>query len=198
MTSFDELLKSFQPTQPEANDFTNLFDPALQQREPTPEENDLERLEADIKGIFATRQLLNQALQTFCVVAGSSATLHLFARLGIPAVATGTMGGIVLALVFANALTKISISQGRPTLDNQFFLALSQALGVTGAMWVGGSEKHIQDLAAKGRNEFLTEVRNFEVKPQPTDFGRVGMAGIGIVLLLIAIALVKGGKRNAG
>jgi hypothetical protein len=63
-------------------------------------------------------------------------------------------------------------------------------------MWVGASEyRQLSDLASQGRTEFSTEVQNFELKPQSPDFGWLGIAGIGVVLLG-AIALLKGGKRN--
>jgi hypothetical protein len=95
-----------------------------------------------------------------------------------------------------NALTKVRIDQGRPTIDGEFSLALAQALAVTGAMWIGASEyRQLSDLASQGRTEFSTEVQNFELKPQSPNFGWLGIAGIAVVLLG-AIAFLKGGKRN--
>jgi hypothetical protein len=196
MTNFDELLNSFQSQQSDQQQGFTFFDAQPQQQEPTPEEKDLQRLEGDIHSIFENRRLLNKAIATFCAVVGSSAGIHLFARLGIPAIASGTIGGIVIAVCLGNALTKVRIDQGRPHIDGEFSLALAQALGVTGAMWVGASEyRQLSDLASQGRTEFSTEVQNFELKPQSPDFGWLGIAGIGVVLLG-AIALLKGGKRN--
>jgi hypothetical protein len=64
-------------------------------------------------------------------------------------------------------------------------------------MWVGAREyRQLSDLASQGRTEFVTEVQNFELKPQSPDFGRLGLAGIGVLLLVVAIAFLKGGKRN--
>jgi hypothetical protein len=196
MTNFDELLNSFQSQQSDQQQGFTFFDAQPKQQEPTPEEKDLQRLEGDIHSIFESRRLLNKAIATFCAVVGSSAGIHLFARLGIPAIASGTIGGIVIAVCLGNALTKVRIDRGRPHIDGEFFLALAQALGITGSMWFGSSEyRQLSDLASQGRTEFSTEVQNFEVKPTAPDFGWLGIAGIGVVLLG-AIALLKGGKRN--
>jgi hypothetical protein len=196
MTNEDELLNSFQPQEVSSNQGFTFFDAQPKQQEPTPEEKDLQRLEGDIHSIFESRRLLNKAIATFCAVVGSSAGIHLFARLGVPAVASGTIGGIVIAVCLGNALTKVRIDQGRPTIDGEFSLALAQALGVTGAMWFGSSEyRQLSDLANQGKNEFLTEVQNFELKPKAPDFGWLGIVGIGVVLLG-AIAFLKGSKRN--
>ena len=197
MTNFDELLNSFQPQKASSTPGFTFFDAQPKQQEPTPEEKDLQRLEGDIHSIFESRRLLNKAIATFCAVVGSSAGIHLFARLGIPAIASGTIGGIIIAVCLGNALTKIRIDQGRPTIDSEFSLALAQALAVTGAMWFGSSEyRQLSDEARQGRTEFSTEVQNFEVKPTTPDLGRLGIVGIGVLVLLGAIAFLKGGKRN--
>jgi len=197
MTNFDELLNNFQPQEVTSNQGFTFFDAQPKQQEPTPEEKDLQRLEGDIHSIFESRRLLNKAIATFCAVVGSSAGIHLFARLGIPAIASGTLGGIVVAVCLGNALTKIRIYKGRPTIDGEFSLALAQALAVTGAMWIGATEyRQLSNLANQGKSEFTTEVQNFEVKPTTPDLGRLGLAGIGVVLLIVMIALFKGGKRN--
>ncbi len=197
MTNFDDLLQQFPSQETDSNQGFTFFDAHPQQREATPEQKDLERLESEIQGIFASRQLLNKALATFLGVVSSGTGIHLFARLGIPAVATGTIGGIIIALLFGNALTKIRIEQGRPTVDGEFFVALTQALGITGSMWMGSrGYRELSDITRTGKSQFLTEVKDFEVKPPSPDFGRLGLAGIGVVLLLVALALLRGGKRN--
>jgi hypothetical protein len=197
MTNFDELLNNFQSQEVSSNQGFTFFDAQPKQQEPTPEEKDLQRLEGDIHSIFESRRLLNKAIATIVAVVGSSAGIHLFARLGIPTIASGTLGGIVIAVCLGNALTKIRIDQGRPTIDGEFSLALAQALAVTGAMWFGSRDYlALSDLAHQGKSEFLTEVQNFEQKPQSPDFGWLGIAGIGVVVLLGVIALLKGGKRN--
>src|SRR4028119_1433641 len=164
MTNEDELLNSFQPQEVSSNQGFTFFDAQPQQQEPTPEEKDLQRLEGDIHSIFESRRLLNKAIATFCAVVGSSACIHLFARLGIPAIASGTIGGIVIAVCLGNALTKIRIDHGKPTIDSEFSLALAQALAVTGAMWFGSRElRQLQEEARQGKSEFVTEVKNFEL-----------------------------------
>lgn len=197
MTNFDELLNSFQSQQSDQQQGFTFFDAQPQQREATPEEKDLQRLEGDIHSIFESRRLLNKAIATFCAVVGSSAGIHLFARLGIPAIASGTIGGIVIAVCLGNALTKVRIDQGRPHIDGEFCLAMAQALGITGSMWFGSSEcRQLSDLASQGKSEFMTEVQNFELKPKAPDFGWLGIAGIGVVLMLVVIAFLKGSNRS--
>jgi hypothetical protein len=197
MTNEDELLNSFQSQQSGQHQGFTFFDAQPKQQEPTPEEKDLQRLEGDIHSIFESRRLLNKTIATLTAVVGSSAGIHLFARLGIPAVASGTIGGIVIAVCLGNALTKVRIDQGRPTIDGEFSLALAQALAVTGAMWFGSRDyRQLSDKANQGKSEFMTEVQSFELKPQSPDFGWLGIAGIGVVLMLVAIAFLKGGKRN--
>jgi hypothetical protein len=193
MSNFEELLNGFATQQPDQW----TFNPTPEQPKQTPEDKDLQRLEGDIHSIFESRRLLNKAIATLVAVVGSSAGIHLFARLGIPAIASGTLGGIVIAVCLGNALTKIRIDQGRPTIDGEFSLALAQALAVTGAMWIGATEyRQLSDEARQGRTEFVTEVQNFEVKPTTPDLGRLGLAGIGVLALLGAIAFLKGSKRN--
>jgi hypothetical protein len=197
MTNEDELLNSFQSQQSGQHQGFTFFDAQPKQQEPTPEEKDLQRLEGDIHSIFESRRLLNKTIATLTAVVGSSAGIHLFARLGIPAVASGTIGGIVIAVCLGNALTKVRIDQGRPTIDGEFSLALAQALAVTGAMWFGSRDyRQLSDKANQGKSEFMTEVQSFELKPQSPDFGWLGIAGIGVVLMLVAIALLKGSKRS--
>ncbi|HEY9653653.1 MAG TPA: hypothetical protein V6C95_23530 [Coleofasciculaceae cyanobacterium] len=193
MTNFDDLLKGFKTQESEQ---TNLwtFTPTEQPKQ-TPEDKDLGRLEQDIHEIFSSRRFLNKVLVALWGVTGSTTCIHLFARLGIPALASGTLGGIAIALCFGNALTKVRIEGGKPHIDSEFFLALFQSLGVTGAMWVGARDyRQLNGLASVGRSEFLTEVKNFEIRPSSPDFGRLGTAGIGLLLLLMAIAILKGGK----
>jgi hypothetical protein len=202
MSNFEELFNGFTTKQPDQW----TFNPTHSQPKQTPEDKDLQRLESEIQGIFLSRRLLNKAVATLFAVVGSSAGIHLFARLGIPAIASSTIGGIVIAVCLGNALTKIRIDQGRPTIDSEFSLALAQALAVTGAMWIGATEsRQLSDEARQGRTEFVIEVQNFELLPQSPDFGRLGLAGIGVLVLLGAIcalqqrnalAFFKGGKRN--
>lgn len=196
MTNFDELLNSFQPQNANENPL-DFFTSTPETQEPTPEEKDLTRLENDIQEIFNSRRFANKVLAGLLGVIGSTAGVHLFAKLGIPALATTTLGGVVVLIAFGNALTSIRINQGRPTVDGDFFIALAQAFGVTGSLWLGAYEyRHLSHVAAKGKNEFLTEVKEFSVTPQPPDFTRMGLIGIGLALLVIGIAVLKAGTRN--
>jgi hypothetical protein len=193
MTNFDDLLKGFKTQEGEQTDLWT-FNPTEQPKQ-TPENKDLGRLEQDIHEIFGTRRFLNKVLVALLGATGSTACIYLFARLGIPALASGTLGGIVIALCFGNALTQVRIDGGKPHVDREFFLALFQALGVTGAMWVGARDyRQLNGLASVGKSEFLTEVKNFEIRPSSPDFGRLETAGIGLLLLLVAVAILKGGK----
>jgi hypothetical protein len=103
MSNFEELFNGFTTKQPDQW----TFNPTHSQPKQTPEDKDLQRLESEIQGIFLSRRLLNKAVATLFAVVGSSAGIHLFARLGIPAIASGTIGGIVIAVCLGNALTKI-------------------------------------------------------------------------------------------
>lgn len=195
MTNFDDLLSGFKTQKGAPTDLFSLN--STEQPKETPEDKDLDRLEQDIHEIFSSRRKLNKILVTLLGITGSTAGIHLFARLGIPALASGTLGGIVIALCFGNALTKIRIDRAKPHIDSEFFLALCVVLGVTGAMWVGARDyRQLHGLASVGRSEFLTSVKNFEIRPSSPDFGRLGTAGIGLLLLLVAIALLKGGQRS--
>jgi hypothetical protein len=197
MTNFDELLSNFQPQRstPQNDPFNFISTP--EHHESTPEELDLERLENDIQEIFNARRFANKLLTGLLGVIGSTAGVHLFAKLGIPALATSTLGGVVVAIAFGNALTSVRIENGRPTVDGDFFIALAQALGVTGSLWLGASEyRQLNHVAQKGTSTFLTEVKEFSVTPQSPDFTRIGLVGVGLTLLIVAIAIFKGGTRS--
>jgi hypothetical protein len=197
MTNFDELLNNFQPqgsTSP--NDPFN-FTSAPERQEPTPEELDLTRLENDIQEIFNARRFANKLLTGLLNVIGSTAGVHLFAKLGIPALASTTLGGVVVLIAFGNALTSIRINQGKPNVDGDFFIALAQAMGVSGSLWLGAQEyRQLSHVARKGTSTFLSEAKEFYVTPQPPDFTRVGLVGVGLALLIVAIAIFKGGTRS--
>jgi hypothetical protein len=112
MTNFDDLLNGFKTQEGEP---TELFPVgSTQPPKETPEDRDLNRLEQDIHEIFSSRRFLNKVLVALLGVTGSTTGIHLFARLGVPALASGTLGGIVIALCFGNALTKVRIDGGKP------------------------------------------------------------------------------------
>lgn len=197
MTNFDELLSNFQPQGNANENPLDFFTPTPESKTPTPEDLDLERLEGDIREIFNTRRCVNHVLAGLLGVIGSSAGIHLFAKVGIPAIASTTLGGVVVIVAFGSALTSIRIEQGKPHIGGEFFVGLAQALGITGSLWLGTQEyRQLSAVATKGKNEFLTEVKDFTITPQPPDFTRMGLVGIGLVLLVVAVAIFKGGTRN--
>lgn len=197
MTNFDELLSNFQPQGDVKENPLDFFTGTPERQEPTPEEHDLTRLENDIREIFNSRRLVNKVLAGLLGVIGSTAGVHLFAKLGIPTLATSTLGGVVVIVAFGSALTAIRIEQGKPHIGGEFFVGLAQALGIAGSVYAGTHDyRELSHVAAKGKNQFLTEVKDFTVTPQPPDFTRMGLAGLGLTLLVIAVAIFKGGTRN--
>jgi hypothetical protein len=82
-----------------ANDFLGSWDNPTQERTPyNPREEDARNLEAEIRGIYEDRKLLNRALATLLAVATASAGINSIAKIGLPIMATGTLGGLVLAV----------------------------------------------------------------------------------------------------
>jgi plasmid maintenance system antidote protein VapI len=194
MPDFDELTQGFQPKYSQHNG--NFFSPDTPPQ-PTPEHKDLQRLESEIQRIFASRVLLNQALATFLSIAGATATTHLMARLGIPTFASSTIGGILIALLLGHALTKVTLIDGKPSINAEFISAIAQTLGATGAIWLGSQEhRELSKLQRVGEKSFLAEVKAFEIKPLPPDIGRLTTAGIGLGLLLLAIVILT--RREDG
>jgi hypothetical protein len=196
MTKFEELLSNFNASQSseQASDF---FGTKAQKPEQTLEEKDFQRLENDIQSGFENRKLLNKIFFCMVCICGSNAGMHTFAKIGIPAIAGGTLGGIAIVVLLGNALTKIQVNQGKPQISSDFFLGLAQATGAAGAMWLGASEyREISTLGSQGKRELLVEVKDFQVKPQPPDMGRLGLLGIGVCLLIVAIGLLRGKNHH--
>jgi hypothetical protein len=196
MTKIEELLSNFNASQPseQASDF---FCTKSQKPDATPEEKDFQRLENDIQSGFENRKLLNKIIFCLVSVCTSNAGMHIFARIGIPAIAGGTLGGIAVVVLLGNALTKIQINQGKPQVSSDFFLGLAQATGAAGAMWLGASEyREVSALGSQGKRELLVEVKDFNIKPHPPDMGRLGLLGIGVCLLIVAIGLLRGKNHH--
>lgn len=193
MTNFDELLNSFQPQGNATESPLDFFTSTPEPKPATPEDLDLERLEGDIREIFNSRRFVNHVLVGLLGVMGSTAGVHLFAKLGIPALATTTLGGVVVIVAFGSALTAIRIEQGKPHIGGEFFVGLAQALGIAGSVYAGTHDyRELSSVAAKGKTQFLTEVKEFTITPQPPDFTRMGLAGLGLALLVLAVAVFKG------
>lgn len=200
MTNFDELLNSFKAQENAQQDSPlDFFGSTPEPREPTPEERDLERLEEDIRSIFEGRKFLNKAIATFLGCATANGSVHLLAHLGFPALASSSIGAILVGLFFANALTQIRVSEGRPSIDKDFLVGIAQTCGVSAALWQAfGEYRQISHAARVGREQFLAEVKAYEVLPSPSDTGRWLTAGVGVVLLVLAIAVMTKGRRGNG
>lgn len=200
MTNFDELLNSFKAQETAQQDNPlDFFGSTSEPRQATPEERDLERVEDDIRSIFEGRKFLNKAIATFLGCATANGSVHLLAQLGLPALASSSIGAILVGLFFANALTKIRVSEGRPSIEQDFLVGIAQTCGVTAALWQAFDEyRLLSDQASAGREQFLAEVKAYEVKPSPPpDNSRWVTAGVGMTLLVLAIALItKGGKKS--
>lgn len=199
MTNFDELLSNFQPQGSNQSDNPlDFFTSTSERHEPTPEERDLTRLEDEIHSVFEGRKFLTKAIATFLGCAAANGSVHLLAQLGLPALASSSIGAILVGLFFANALTKVRVHQGRPSIERDFVVAMAQTFSVSGALWIAFEEyREVSHQTSLGREQFLAEVKAYEVLPSPPTTGRWVTAGVGVALLVLAIALMtKGGKKS--
>ncbi|MBU7584448.1 MAG: hypothetical protein KAF91_16295 [Nostoc sp. TH1S01] len=160
----------------------------------TPEEEDNDRLEQSIRDVFSNKQLLNKALATFLGVFTANAGVSLLTSLGIGAMASGTLGSIVLGLFFANTLTKLQYD-GQIHIDKDFLVATAQTTSVGASLWIAFDEyRAVSKANSVGKTRFYQEIKSYEVKPTPkneTPWLSIGLAAFG----LLAIAfLAKGGK----
>ena len=182
-------------------DFLNLWgeEQNRQDTKPKPREIDTERLEEEIRGIYEGRKFLNRAIATFLGVAIASAGVNAMAKIGLPVIATGTLGGLVLAVFFGNAISKIKLEGNRPKFDGEFFAAVIQTGGVGTAVWMAFSEqREIEKIAQIGKERFQEEVIAYETKPQPENNPLAGgfIVGGALLLLAIGIALMIGGNSK--
>ncbi|MBW4565926.1 MAG: hypothetical protein KME32_33565 [Mojavia pulchra JT2-VF2] len=157
---------------------------------------DAARLDEEIAGIVSTRRFLNKSLTAMTGVLLVNGGVHLAAKLGLPALAAGTLGGILFGLFLVNALTKIRHSEGQPSIDSDFFLSLAQAASVGTALWLSFTEHREIGTAAKdGRERFLVEVRAYEVKPEPPSHDLLLTLAISLGGLLLMLGIVKSRAR---
>jgi hypothetical protein len=184
--NLDQLLKNFTVTSGNETEETSE----------TPETLDSSRLEQEIREVFQNRRFLTQTLSALLLIATIRGSVHLMARLGLPAIATGTMGVITVALAFGHALTKIGIQDGKPNIDSEFAVELIKAFGVTGAVWLATDEqREISHQTSHGAKAFVEEVKQFEIEPNHHPIGSVPLSVFGLGLLAIALLTIVF-KRN--
>ncbi|MFP5274086.1 hypothetical protein [Coleofasciculus sp.] len=170
------------------NNFTVVSGSETEETPETPETLDSSRLEQEIREVFQNRRFLTQTLSALLGIATIRGSVHLMARLGLPAIATGTMGFIVVALAFGHALTKIGIQDGRPSLDSDFLIELLKASGIAGAVWLATDEhREISHQSSTGTKAFIEEVKQFEINPNSHPVWLMPLSVFGLGLLAIAL-----------
>jgi hypothetical protein len=105
---------------------------------------------------------------------------------------------ILEGLFLTNALSNVRVHEGRPSIEKDFLVGMAQTCSVTGALWLAFDEyREVSHLAREGREKFFAQVKAYEVLPSPPTTGRWVTAGVGVALLVFAIALMsKGGKKS--
>ena len=165
-----------------------------------PRQKDAERLEEEIQGIYENRRFLNKTISTFFAVTVSSAGINLITRIGLPMTATGTIGGLVLAVFLGNTISKIKLEGNRPKIDGEFIGSSIQTIGVGASFWAGCKEqREIERTAKVGKERFIEEVKTYEKKPQMKESPLENGASIAGLLLLLAIGILliaKGDKKR--
>ncbi|MEJ6486148.1 hypothetical protein N0Y54_33635 [Nostoc punctiforme UO1] len=189
MNEIDSLLSQFQNTSEQS---TPMLWGETTSEKPTPESEDGERLEQSIRDVFSNKQLLNKALATFLGVFTANAGVSLLTTLGIGAMASGTLGSIVLGLFFANTLTKLHYD-GQIHIDKDFLVATAQTACVGASLWIAFDEyRAVSEATNTGKTRFYQEVKTYEVKPTPKSEIPWGLIGVGAFVLLVIAAIVRG------
>jgi len=185
----DEIIKNFTVTSGNETEETSE----------TPEALDSSRLEQEIREVFQNRRFLTQTLSALLGIATIRGSVHLMARLGLPAIATGTLGVITVALAFGHALTKIGIQDGRPSIDSDFLIELLKASGIAGAVWLATDEhREISHQSSTGAKAFVEEVKQFEIEPNPHQIWLMPLTVFGLGLLAIALLSIVFRRNRHG
>ncbi|MGB7440128.1 MAG: hypothetical protein WA919_03600 [Coleofasciculaceae cyanobacterium] len=183
---YSDLLQGFTSTEPE-----ETLTPQ------TPEQEDESRLESEIRGSFTDRKLINRAITTFNCIAAARGSLYLLARLGLPALATGTVGGVLIVAALGDALARVSINQGKPSIDGNFLAALVRTVGAGAAVWLSLDEqREISSATDSGSEQFVQEVKDFEVRDTAPPFWQTPWLGVVPVLVLMGILVIVGVRKN--
>jgi hypothetical protein len=163
-------------------------------------QKDLERLEEEIESIHANRKFLNQFIAIFFAASVSSAGINAMTIIGLPMIATGTVGGIVIAVFFANTVSKIKLEGGKPKLDGEFIGSGIQTIAVMTAAWTGCKEqREVAKITKIGKERFIQEVKEYEKKPQAKENPIGGGAFTAVCFLLLALGILlmtKGEKKK--
>lgn len=187
--NLDQLLKNFTVTSGSETEET----------EETPETKDNSRLEQEISEVFQNRRFLTQTLSALLGIAAIRGSVHLMARIGLPAIATGTLGVVTVALMFGHALTKIGIQDGRPSIDSELAVELIKAFGVTGAVWLATDEqREISHQTSHGAKAFIEEVKQFEIEPNHHPIWLMPLSVFGLGLLAIALLAIVFRRNRHG
>lgn len=191
MDNLDQLLQNFTTTQRTDE---------IEGRPEEPETIDNNRLEQEIEEVFSNRRFLTSTLSALLSIATIRGSVHIMARIGLPAIATGAIGMIVVALAFGNALTKIGIQSGRPKIDSEFLIELIIASGVTGAIWLATDEnRQISHAYGTGARAFVEEVKQFEIQPnsgKPVWLMPLSILAIGLIAIAFLAIVFRRNRRE--
>ncbi|NEP56843.1 MAG: hypothetical protein F6K31_07425 [Symploca sp. SIO2G7] len=180
MQDFNELIQGFQvadteeTTQPE-----------------TPEDQDCDRLEAEIESAFTQHRAISNALTTFLGFSAVGEGVLLFTRWGLPGLATGTVGGIALALFTTHTLTKISLTNGHPSIDGEFWVELVKTGAAATALCVMSAESRETNKAmTDGVEQFIEEVKAFEITEPGTPIWTSPAFFVATIFLVLGAVLI--------
>lgn len=202
MDELDRIYRGFQQnSRKESNRNQSLWNNKAEgENETNARQKDAIRLEQEIESIYADRKFLNRMISAFFAIAISSAGINSIAKIGLPMIATGTLGGLVLAVFFGNTVSKIKIEENRPKFDGEFFGASIQTIAVGTALWIGYREqREIEKITGIGKKRFIEEVKAYEKKPQVKENPLIDGALTAGCLLMLALGLLlmtKGNKKK--
>ncbi|NES21902.1 MAG: hypothetical protein F6K41_24005 [Symploca sp. SIO3E6] len=161
----------------------------------TSEERDNERLEEEIAAAFSQHRMISSALVTFLGFSAVGESVLLFAQLGLPALATSSIGSIALALFAVHTLTKIAIANGRPSIDRDFWTELVKTGAAGAALFVFSREnRQISKASNNGARKFIEEVKAFEISEPVNPVWTKPVIALITLLVLLTILVIFGRK----